>query len=118
MYSLTIPRIAVPADGHRDPVRQLKTVRRPPIYPNGAQAISPVAPSPLFRCPHAVHRCPSVSFGGFGLKWRALYKLGCCLSRLVSRVTSLRLARFPSATRNITLLPSAWGEKNPDTWSS
>ena len=52
------------------------------------------------------------------LKWRALYKLGCCLSRLVSRVTSLRLARFPSATRNITLLPSAWGEKNPDTWSS
>ena len=47
---------AVPADGHRDPVRQLKTVRRPPIYPNGAQAISPSAPSPPFRCPHAVHR--------------------------------------------------------------
>ena len=39
-----------------DPVRQLKTVRRPPIYPNGAQAISPAAPSPPFRCPHAVHR--------------------------------------------------------------
>ena len=56
MYSLTIPRIAVPADGHRDPVRQLKTVRRPPIYPNGAQAISPAAPSPPFRYPHAVHR--------------------------------------------------------------
>ena len=47
---------AVPADGHRAPVRQLKTVRRPPIYPNGAQAISPAAPSPPFRCPHAVHR--------------------------------------------------------------
>ena len=47
------------------------------------------------------------------LKWRALYKLGCCLSRLVSSVTSLRLARFPSATRNITLLPSAWGENPP-----
>ena len=56
VYSLTIPRIAVPADGYRDPVRQLKTVRRPPIYPNGAQAISPAAPSPPFRCPHAVHR--------------------------------------------------------------
>ena len=56
MYSLTIPRIAAPADGHRDPVRQLKTVRRPPIYPNGAQAISPAAPSPPFRCPHAVLR--------------------------------------------------------------
>ena len=62
-YSLAIPRIAAPADGHRDPVRRLKTVRRPPIYPNGAQAISPVAPSPLFRCPHAVHRCPSVDSG-------------------------------------------------------
>ena len=44
-------------------MRRLKTVRRPPIYPNGAQAISPVAPSPLFRCPHAVHRCPSVDSG-------------------------------------------------------
>ena len=56
VYSLSIPRIAVPADGHRDPVRQLKTVRRPPIYPNGAQAISPAVPSPPFCCPHAVHR--------------------------------------------------------------
>ena len=37
-------------------MRQLKTVRRPPIYPNGAQAISSAAPSPPFRCPHAVHR--------------------------------------------------------------
>ena len=63
VYSLTIPRIAVPADGHRDPVRQLKTVRRPPIYPNGAQAISPAAPSP----PSAV-LTPSI--GGFGLNRR------------------------------------------------
>ena len=45
-YSLAIPHIAAPADGHRDPARRLKTVRRPPIYPNGAQSISPVAPSP------------------------------------------------------------------------
>ena len=49
-------------------MRRLKTVRRPPIYPNGAQAISPVAPSPLFRCPHAVHRCPSVD-SGLGLQY-------------------------------------------------
>ena len=48
-------------------MRRLKTVRRPPIYPNGAQAISPVAPSPLFRCPHAVLRCPSVDSGLDGL---------------------------------------------------
>ena len=35
-------------------MRRLKTVRRPPFCPNVAQAISPVAPSPSFRCPHAV----------------------------------------------------------------
>ena len=35
----------------------------PPICPNGAQDISPVAPSPLFRCPQPVHRCPSVDSG-------------------------------------------------------
>ena len=52
-------------------MRRLKTVRRPPIYPNGAQAISPVAPSPLFRCPHAVHRCPSVD-SGLTRKWQRL----------------------------------------------
>ena len=62
-YYLAITRIAAPAEGHRAPVRRLRTVRRPPIYPNGAQAISPVAPSPPFRCPHAVHRCPSVDSG-------------------------------------------------------
>ena len=43
-------------------MRRLKTVRRPPIYPNGAQAIPPVAPSPFPR-PHAVLRCPSVDSG-------------------------------------------------------
>ena len=82
MYSLTIPRISVPADGHRDPVRQLKTVRRPPIYPNGAQAISPAAPSPPFRCPHAVHRW-------IRAKWEREY--GC--HRLMLSTASLLL--FP-----------------------
>ena len=62
----SIPRIAAPADGHRDPVRRLKT-SADLIYPNGAQAISPVAPSPLFRLSS---RRPSVSFGGFGLRDR------------------------------------------------
>ena len=42
-------------------MRRLKTLRRPPIYPNGAQAISLVASSPR----------PSVSFGGFGLNYAA-----------------------------------------------
>ena len=44
-------------------MRRLKTVRRPPIYPK-TPGISPVAPSPTpFRCPHAVHPCPSVDSG-------------------------------------------------------
>ena len=44
-------------------MRRLKTVRRPPSTPR-PQAISPVAPSPTpFRCPHAVHPCPSVDSG-------------------------------------------------------
>ena len=42
----------------------MKTVRRPP-YPNGTQAISPVAPSPPLPLSS---RRPSVSFGGFGLR--------------------------------------------------
>ena len=47
VYSLAIPRIAAPADGHGGIVRRLKPACRPPIYPNGARAISPVSPSPL-----------------------------------------------------------------------
>ena len=60
-----IPRIAAPAEGHRGPMRLTEDrLRRPPIYPNGAPAISPVAPSPTpCRYPHAVHRCPSAGFG-------------------------------------------------------
>ena len=54
---------STPADGHRGPVRRLKTLRRPPVHPNGAQAISPVAASPPFRCLHAVHPCPAVDSG-------------------------------------------------------
>ena len=44
-------------------MRLLKTVRRPPIYPKTPGHL-PVAPSPTpFRCPHAVHPCPSVDSG-------------------------------------------------------
>ena len=45
-------------------MRRLKTVRRPPIYPQWSPAISPVAPSPTLPLSS---RRPSVSFGGFGL---------------------------------------------------
>ena len=50
-------------DRHRRPQERLQAARRPPAYPNQARIIAPVAPSPLFRCPHAVHRCPSVDSG-------------------------------------------------------
>ena len=62
-YSLAIPRIAAPADGHRGPCAAMKTVRRPP-YPKwnpGYFPCSSLTPLPLSS------RRPSVSFGGFGL---------------------------------------------------
>ena len=56
-------------DRHRRPQERLQAARRPPAYPNQARIIAPVAPSPLFRCPHAVHRCPSVDSGlGIGCR--------------------------------------------------
>ena len=96
VYSLTIPRIAVPADGHRDPVRQLKTVRRPPIYPNGAQAISPAAPSPPFRCPHAVHRWIRAK-GGHDAEQRASPHV-CPACRRLSDLLGKQLLRTGHAT--------------------
>ena len=62
-YSLAIPRIAAPADGHRGPCAAMKTVRRPP-YPKWNPCYFPcssLTPLPLSS------RRPSVSFGGFGL---------------------------------------------------
>ena len=63
-YSLAIPRIAAPADGHRGPCAAMKTVRRPP-YPKwnpGYFPCSSLTPLPLSS------RRPSVSFGGFGVR--------------------------------------------------
>ena len=63
-YSLAIPRIAAPADGHRGPCAAMKTVRRPP-YPKwnpGYFPCSSLTPLPLSS------RRPSVSFGGFGFR--------------------------------------------------
>ena len=60
-YSLAT--IAAPAEGHRGPMRRLKTVRRPPIYPNEPSHL-PCSPSPTLPLSS---RRPSVSFGGFGL---------------------------------------------------
>ena len=72
-YSLAIPRIAAPADGHRGPCAAMKTVRRPP-YPKWNPGYFPCSsltpPLPLSS------RRPSVSFGGFGFR----------LSRLVAFV--------------------------------
>ena len=48
--------------GLRGPVRRLKTVRRPPIYPTPGHLPCSSLTTP-FRCPHAVHRCPSVDSG-------------------------------------------------------
>ena len=64
-------------------MRRLKTVRRPPIYPNGAQVISPpVAPSLPLRCPHAVQRCPSVDSGLAGGPSSANRSPDYCLGKI------------------------------------
>ena len=48
---------------HRRPQKRLQTARLPPIYPNSSpdhRACNFLTP---FRCPHAVHPCPSVDSG-------------------------------------------------------
>ena len=45
---------------HRCPQKRLQTARQPPVYPNSSpdhRACNSLTP---FRCPHAVHSCPSV----------------------------------------------------------
>ena len=53
----------MPADGHRGPVRRLKTLRRPPLHPDGGPGHLPRSCLTPFRCLHAVHPCPSVDSG-------------------------------------------------------
>ena len=48
---------------HRCPQKRLQTARQPPVYPNSSpdhRACHSLTP---FRCPHAVHPCPSVDSG-------------------------------------------------------
>ncbi len=48
---------------HRCPQKRLQTARQPPVYPNSSsdhRACNSLTP---FRCPHAVHPCPSVDSG-------------------------------------------------------
>ena len=51
---------------HRCPQKRLQTARQPPVYPNSSpdhRACNSLTP---FRCPHAVHPCPSVDSGLYG----------------------------------------------------
>ena len=51
---------------HRCPQKRLQTARQPPVYPNSSpdhRACNSLTP---FRCPHAVHPCPSVDSGLHG----------------------------------------------------
>ena len=62
---------------HRCPQKRLQTARQPPVYPNSSpdhRACNSLTP---FRCPHAVHPCPSVDSGlplylPYGQPWRSL----------------------------------------------
>ena len=51
---------------HRCPQKRLQTARQPPVYPSSSpdhRACNSLTP---FRCPHAVHPCPSVDSGLYG----------------------------------------------------
>ena len=48
---------------HRRPQKRLQTARQPPVYPSSSPDYRACTPSPPFRCPHAVHPCPSVDSG-------------------------------------------------------
>ena len=73
--------------------------------PNGTQAISPVAPSPPFRFPHAVHPCPSVDSGlaFFGVTRNWDCQRLSCGSRIRNILPSLGQAQRPRPF--ITLSP-------------
>ena len=58
---------------HRCPQKRLQTARQPPVYPNSSpdhRACNSLTP---FRCPHAVHPCPSVDSGLYGAKYIILF---------------------------------------------
>ena len=63
---------------HRCPQKRLQTARQPPVYPNSSPDHRVCNSLTPFRCPHAVHSCPSVD-SGLGN--------GYSLSQLVQQVT-------------------------------
>ena len=48
---------------HRRPQKRLQTARQPPVYPNSSPDYRACNSLTRFRCPHAVHPCPSVDSG-------------------------------------------------------
>ena len=48
---------------HRCPQKRLQTARQPPVYPNSSPDHRACNSLTHFRCPHAVHSCPSVDSG-------------------------------------------------------
>ena len=48
---------------HRCPQKRLQTARKPPVYPNSSPDHRTCNSLTPFRCPHAVHPCPSVDSG-------------------------------------------------------
>ena len=74
-------------------MRRLKTARRPPIYPKTPGHLPCSSLTHPFRCPHAVHRCPSVDSG------------------LIDGATNAVIATIPVGSRR----SNTWVAVNPDT---
>ena len=102
------------------------TEDRPPALPSTPrpQAISPVAPSPTpFRCPHAVHPCPSVDSGlgmdangvaipSLKFEWEMLEPLAGSISENGRVTASENVGTFPKAVL-VTLSSEEEGAGSP-----
>ena len=81
---------------HRCPQKRLQTARQPPVYPNSSpdhRACNSLTP---FRCPHAVHPCPSVD-SGLGTTYGAWHSLEVGIARHCS-IPGTMLVRMDALT--------------------
>ena len=108
---------------HRRPQKRLQTARQPPVYPSSSPDYRACTPSPPFRCPHAVHPCPSVDsgLGGAGI----LAFIGWGLTLNIGSLTGVSISFMINAfyLAEITLGPYyklgdgiAWPELSGPMW--
>ena len=93
---------------HRCPQKRLQTARQPPVYPNSSPdhpACNSLTP---FRCPHAVHPCPSVDSGLERAKVQSLETFGMSNREnmyWLMKLSNAQVAPFPDLVLDTELRP-------------